>query len=84
MTILPKPGLKPIKQVHLYTKWRSVVLHPFKDELCPLLPNDVIRLVIKKGKPRKNNDTSMTATQTNNTSATSTTTKRSKPKEHET
>ena len=82
VTFLPKPGLKPIKQVHLYTKWRSVVPHPFKDDLCPLPPNDIIRQVIKKQKPKKNNDTtSMTATQTNNTS---TTAKRSKPKEHET
>ena len=43
VTFLPKPGLKPIKQVHLYTKWRSVVPHPFKDDLCPLPPNDIIR-----------------------------------------
>ena len=83
VTFLPKPGLKPIKQVHLYTKWRSVVPHPFKDDLCPLPPNDIIRQVIKKRKPKKKNDTTnnMTATQTNNTS---TTAKRSKPKEHET
>ena len=35
---LQKPGLKLIKQVHLYTKWRSAVPHPYKDITCPLLP----------------------------------------------
>ena len=51
---LPKLGLKLIVQVHfLYTKWRLVVPHLFKDKLCHLPPNDVIRMVIKRVKPRK-------------------------------
>ena len=37
MAFLPKPGLKPIKQVHVYyTIWRAVVPHPYKDKICPL------------------------------------------------
>ena len=51
-TFLPKSGLKPIKQVHLFTKWRKVVPHPYKDELCPLPSNEVIQLVLKK-RPKK-------------------------------
>ena len=85
---LPQPGLKPTKQVHLHTKWRSVVLYLFKDELCPLPPNHFIRMVIKRGKPRKQKKDKMVTndqtinTQTNNASII--TTKISKPKEHET
>ena len=48
MNFVPKPGLKPIKQVHLYTKWRRVVPHPYKDVLCPLPPNEIIQMVMKK------------------------------------
>ena len=86
--------------MHLYTKWRAVVPHPFKDELCPLPPNDIIRQVIK-GKPRskQTNNRNPTNNQGNNTSnsstndtsatattsrTTTTTTRRPKPKEHET
>ena len=50
MIFLPEPGLKPIKQVHLYTKWRTVVPHPHKDEICPLPSNEIIRMVIKTKK----------------------------------
>ena len=53
MIFLPKPGLKPIKQVHLYTKWRAVVPHLYKDKICPLPSNEVIEMVLKNRKPRK-------------------------------
>ena len=95
---LPKPGLKPIKQVHLYTKWRTVVPHPYKDKICPLLSNEVIRMVIKTKRPRKKkattnvvnnsnvtNDNNNTGATTNDTTTTSRTTNKRRPKlkEHE-
>ena len=55
MIFLPKPDLKPIKQVHLYTKWRAVIPHPYKDEICLLPSNKVIKMVFKNRKPRKKN-----------------------------
>ena len=77
--------------MHLHTKWKAVVSHPFKDELCPLPPNEFARMVIK-GKPRsKQKSKNLTNDQRNNnnskmndTSTTTTTTRRPKPKEHET
>ena len=61
---LPKPGLKPIKQVHLFTKWRKVVPYPYKDELCPLPSNQVIELVLKKRPKKKSVTTSALTTVT--------------------
>ena len=92
MVFLPKPGLKPLKQVHLYTKWRTVVPHPYKDEICPLPSNEVIQMVIKTKRPRKKKQTTDvvvnpgTTTNEDNTTNTSRTTnkRRPKPKEHET
>ena len=78
--------------MHLYTKWRAVVPHPFKDELCPLPPNEIVRMVIK-GKPRSkqknknptNDQRNNNVSKTNDTStSTTTTTKLPKPKEYET
>ena len=58
---MPKIGLKPIKQVHLYTKWRAVVHHPYKDVLCPLPSNEIIQLVLKrKGTPSDEQQDEMT------------------------
>ena len=42
-------GLKPIKQVHLYTKWRKVVPRQYRDITCLLPPNNIIRKHFKKG-----------------------------------
>lgn len=90
MIFLPKPGLAPIKQVHLYTKWRSVVPHPYKDILCPLPTNDIIRMVLKKqGRKKVVNDTP--ASNVNNTTTTNSQqptrkqpARRTRPKKHET
>ena len=48
MIFVPKPGLKPINQVRLYTKWRAVVHHPYKDKIIPIPSNKV-----KKKGPQK-------------------------------
>lgn len=65
MVFVPKPGLKPIKQVHLYTKWRKVVPHPYKDVLCPLPSNEIIQMVMKKKKKdQQNNDSSKSTERT--------------------
>lgn len=39
---LPRPGIKPIKQVKLYKKWRPFVPEPFKDEICPRPPDEIL------------------------------------------
>ena len=73
-SFLAKPGLKPIKQVHLYTKWRKVVPHPFKDELCPLPSNEVIEMVVKKRPRRKQTASTINTTITPNVNINPTTT----------
>jgi hypothetical protein len=32
---LKEPGLKEIKQVELWTKWRKFIPHQFQSEICP-------------------------------------------------
>ena len=53
LTPLPKPGFKPIKQVHLYTKWRNFIPHHYKDITCPLPPNSIIPKVQKPKQKKK-------------------------------
>jgi len=55
LTPLPKPGFKPIKQVHLYTKWRKFVPYHLKDITCPLPPNSIVSKV-QKPKRKLNED----------------------------
>ena len=43
MKKLPEVGLKPIKQLHLYTKWRKVLPQEYKDVTCPLPSEDVVK-----------------------------------------
>ena len=52
---LPKPGFKPIKQVHLYTKWRKFIPHHYKDFTCPLPLNSIVAKV-QKPKQKKKDD----------------------------
>ena len=44
---VPPPGLREIKQVELFTKWRKFVLAEFQDEICPKPPDEVIASVQK-------------------------------------
>ena len=50
--VITPPGVKPIKQVELYTKWRPVVPEEFRDHICPKPPDHVLELV-KKQKAEK-------------------------------
>jgi hypothetical protein len=43
--LLPRPGIKPIKQVELYKKWRPFVPHQFREEICPRPSDEVIASV---------------------------------------
>ena len=88
-TFLPESGLKPINQIHSGTKWRSVVLHPFKVELYPLPPNEVGRMVIKEKSRKKKKNQQSTNDQSNDNNlemndTSATTSKQSKPKERDT
>jgi hypothetical protein len=40
---IPFPGVREIKQVELFTKWREYVPEDFKDEMCPEVALDVIK-----------------------------------------
>ena len=37
-----KPGLKPIKQIELATKWRPLVPKEFHDDVCPIPPKALL------------------------------------------
>ena len=40
---IPFPGVKEIKQVELYTKWRNYVPEEYKEEMCPEVAPGVIK-----------------------------------------
>ena len=42
---VPTPGMKPIKQVELYMKWRKFVPAKFADEICPKPHDDILKKV---------------------------------------
>jgi hypothetical protein len=48
-------GLKPIKQVELYTKWRKFVPAEFVDEICPK-PHDDILKKVQEARSEKNRE----------------------------
>ena len=43
--VIKAPGLKPIKQVDLYQKWRPLVPNEYADEICPKPPDSVLAMV---------------------------------------
>jgi hypothetical protein len=49
------PGMKEIKQVELYTKWRKFVPAEFADEICPKPPDEVLENV-QKARSDKNKE----------------------------
>ncbi len=55
---IPAPGIKPIKQVELYTKWRKFVPDSFQDEICPKPSTDVINQVTSDRKQKNRERTS--------------------------
>ena len=40
---IPFPGVKEIKQVELFTKWRAYVPEEYKEEMCPKVELEVIK-----------------------------------------
>jgi hypothetical protein len=52
---VPAPGMKPIKQVELYTKWRKFVPAEFADEICPK-PHDDILKKVQEARSEKNRE----------------------------
>ena len=42
---LKPPGLKPIKQVELYTKWRPLLPKEVQDMTCPRPSEEVLNLI---------------------------------------
>ena len=53
------PGIKEIKQVELYTKWRKLIPEQFQNIICPKPANDIINRVKKnkadRAKSKKSN-----------------------------
>jgi hypothetical protein len=49
---IPAPGIKPIKQVELYMKWRKFVPDSFQDEICPKPSTEVINQVTSDRKQK--------------------------------
>jgi len=54
MTAVEAPGLKEIKQVELWSKFRKFVPPEFQDEICPR-PSDEVLKNIKKNRSQKTN-----------------------------
>ena len=50
--VITPPGVKPITQFELYTKWRPVVPEEFRDHTCPK-PSDHVLELVKKQKAEK-------------------------------
>ena len=51
-TISP-PGMKPIKQVEMYKKWRKFVPKKYREEVCPRLTDKVLGIVSKMKKDKR-------------------------------
>jgi hypothetical protein len=45
---LPAPGLREIKQVELYTKYRPLVPEMYRDELCPTPSDEILKRIAKQ------------------------------------
>ena len=52
LEVLEKPGIRAIKQVELYTKWRKIVPLEYRDITCPR-PNEEIMKKVKDDKANK-------------------------------
>ena len=57
ITAMPAPGIKPIKQMELATKWRPLVPDEYQDDICPIPPREV---TMKFKDSKKSNATSIT------------------------
>jgi hypothetical protein len=52
LTLIPTPGLKEIKQVEMYTKFRKFVPEEYRDEICPR-PSEQVLANVKKSRSEK-------------------------------
>ena len=43
--VIKATGLKPIKQVELYKKWRPLLPEEYADEICPKPPDSILEMV---------------------------------------
>ena len=59
---MQKPGIKPIKQIKLGTKWRALVPKEYQDDVCPILSPELV----EKLKCNKKNNAPKSTTNTNN------------------
>jgi len=50
-------GLKPIKQVELYSKWRPLLPEEFRDTMCPKPSEEVINLIKERNKEKRRTST---------------------------
>ena len=48
----PASGMKEIKKVELYTKWRKLIPAPYQDVICPKPADEIINKV-KKDKAKQ-------------------------------
>jgi hypothetical protein len=53
--VLPKPGIRPIKQVELYTKYRPLVPEEYRDSICPKPSDEVMAMVRAEKKDKRDN-----------------------------
>ena len=50
-------GLKPIKQVELYSKWRPLLPEEFRDIMCPRPSDEVINLIKERNREKRRTST---------------------------
>ena len=41
---LPYPGLKPIKEIEMYKKWRDIVPKEYWEEICPKPSDELLKI----------------------------------------
>jgi hypothetical protein len=55
LKLVASPGMKPIKQVELCTKWRKFVPAEFQDKICPK-PTDEVLASVQEYRSKKNKE----------------------------
>ena len=54
LAVIPAPGLKEIKQIELFKKWRPYVPRKYQDEICPVVSDEMIEREKKRKRERAN------------------------------
>ena len=55
---MKKPGLRPIKQIELGTKWRALVPEEYQNDVCPIPPRELVETFKRDKKNNAPNSTS--------------------------